>query len=654
MALYNYLNTAQTKVLTEALVPWFQGAEQECLVRALDRVIDMVFDDVDVDLNAIYTRLNILETGDLTIGGNKTWTGINVFENNMGVDRVGQAVPAYFTLDSDDATAASILFRMNYMNRLQLGMNGTGSLFLNTWDDAGVSQGTAWTLDNATRIMNFNVSPTMPTTATGTNTTQGATTAFVNASIDVHEAALAADTGAGLVGYKGTGTGAISRTTEARLRDVISVKDFGAVGDGTTDDRTAIANAAAAAAAAGKALYFPAGNFKWTSTITLSTIPAMLGAGIGNTTFTCEFNGPAFTFNNTADATYKRFGGFTYVGPGSAATNTSSCCILFNGTRGAAFCKFDFLVQAAYAGVRSEATEELGGAGWRGVISWCEFCISARNGVKYGTLLNKGSGTGNSWVGGRCAIGIPGGAVLEVNGLPAASNSSAGINIGDIFMANIHTISETGEASGSHTSALFRGGADSTYRSRIGIFGCQVDAQMDKPLDLSSTGSIGWTNIRFGLDNNVGGNVNLYDNMPAIANSVMADQSYAEWKSNYVGSVSNGGVAYTKDIFKMELGSATGTEVTVVVDGDLGSWGSCIGRWVYLMRAGIGVITVQQLSANINGSPAPNQFALDVTTSGNIATFTLSFTPGTETANYSANLRAVGGKVRIQNARRTF
>lgn len=53
-------------------------------------------------------------------------------------------------------------------------------------------------------------------------------------------ASLAASTGSSLVGYITSGTGAVATTVQAKLRDLVSVKDFGAVGDGVTNDTAAI------------------------------------------------------------------------------------------------------------------------------------------------------------------------------------------------------------------------------------------------------------------------------------------------------------------------------------------------------------------------------------------------------------------------------
>lgn len=58
-----------------------------------------------------------------------------------------------------------------------------------------------------------------------------------------------------------------ARSSVLKLNDIVSVKDYGAVGDGVTNDTTAIGNAKAAAAAEGKWLVFPDGNYLYSGTV---------------------------------------------------------------------------------------------------------------------------------------------------------------------------------------------------------------------------------------------------------------------------------------------------------------------------------------------------------------------------------------------------
>ena len=65
----------------------------------------------------------------------------------------------------------------------------------------------------------------------------------------------------------GTGTAELSRTVQNRLQDFISVKDFGAVGNGIVDDTIFIQNAINSIISIGGTVYFPSGYYRVTSTI---------------------------------------------------------------------------------------------------------------------------------------------------------------------------------------------------------------------------------------------------------------------------------------------------------------------------------------------------------------------------------------------------
>jgi hypothetical protein len=105
------------------------------------------------------------------------------------------------------------------------------------------------------------------------STMQGVITDAVTAS------ELAASDGASKIGYQPAGTGAVPTTVQSKLRETVSVKDFGAVGDGVADDTAAIENALLAS----NNVYFPAGTYITTKAIRLSSGKNIYGDGQNTT-----------------------------------------------------------------------------------------------------------------------------------------------------------------------------------------------------------------------------------------------------------------------------------------------------------------------------------------------------------------------------------
>lgn len=125
---------------------------------------------------------------------------------------------------------------------------------------------------------------------------------------------LTASSGSSLLGFIQAGTGAVARTAQAKMRERFSVKDFGATGDGTTDDTTNCQAAMTAAKAAGAELYFPEGTYRINaSSLTLQFDGGNLlskfkitGAGARATIIKATATGgarPLFAFTASADPT---------------------------------------------------------------------------------------------------------------------------------------------------------------------------------------------------------------------------------------------------------------------------------------------------------------------------------------------------------------
>lgn len=124
----------------------------------------------------------------------------------------------------------------------------------------------------------------------------------------VTDADLAAFSGAGIVGWIQAGVGAVFRWVRDKLRERVSVKDFGAIGDESADETEFFVKALESTAKnvyvpegtyildaltvpAGKRLYGP-GTLKWKDAAT-STMITLSGAGATLEGLTFDGNGPA-------------------------------------------------------------------------------------------------------------------------------------------------------------------------------------------------------------------------------------------------------------------------------------------------------------------------------------------------------------------------
>lgn len=102
------------------------------------------------------------------------------------------------------------------------------------------------------------------------------------AQFNTYTALLTGPTGAAQIGFLQSGVGAVARTVQARARERVSVKDFGALGDNATDDTAAIAAAytAARAATIGE-VFWPDGTYLTTAQIDASNV-STVGTGRGS------------------------------------------------------------------------------------------------------------------------------------------------------------------------------------------------------------------------------------------------------------------------------------------------------------------------------------------------------------------------------------
>lgn len=104
--------------------------------------------------------------------------------------------------------------------------------------------GTSWTIDTGAVVEAKIGTGAVTETKLGTNSVTSEKIldgTILNADINASAGIVATK-----LAFTQAGTGAVARTVDSKLKDVVSVKDFGAVGDGITDDHAALTAAMAA------------------------------------------------------------------------------------------------------------------------------------------------------------------------------------------------------------------------------------------------------------------------------------------------------------------------------------------------------------------------------------------------------------------------
>lgn len=173
------------------------------------------------------------------------------------------------------------------------------------------------------------------------------------------------------IDYDPAGTGAVQRSVQSKLRESVSVKDFGAVGDGVTNDTAAFA----AALAASKYVRIPAGSYIITSTLYFSNhqIIGESDTFPNGVLITMTGNAPVFEYNGAYEYGTKISGIFIDYGDSIPASgpNTKIGINIPNVAAWPAFYEFsDIRIRGAQIGINDAASS------WHGRYTrvWAEKC----------------------------------------------------------------------------------------------------------------------------------------------------------------------------------------------------------------------------------------------------------------------------------------
>lgn len=387
--------------------------------------------------------------------------------------------------------------------------------------------------------------PTAPTAAPGTNTTQLATTAYVLANgtvlgsatpvmdgtgaagvgtvasrqdhvhpgqlFDTRAAVIAASVGTTVTyirtqGYattgdaggslykRGVGQGQIT-TADAQVFSIVpengrfNVRQFGAVGDGATDDLTAFNNTKTACVSSTVAFYMPAGTYSISGSFDITGLTNIYGDGAATTVVITTANVAMMAWNcDTTQLYYGSFHDFCLIGNVSG-TRTSNFGISITGTtagKPVSYTKFyNLLFLGVYAGINYNKL--LVGTAGEAQTDWNSYANLkttnyGANQVAYGIRCVSGSGTGNTYSGNTL--------VTSVAGIYFDSNTT--MNVGDIII--------TGNQFGGSGVGVYAHASPGVYGANIALTANQWDAGIVNSIDFANISNFRMSANNFGGD----------------------------------------------------------------------------------------------------------------------------------------------------------
>lgn len=172
----------------------------------------------------------------------------------------------------------------------------TTTLATGLQDESGSPLANPFTADSSAKVSFYAPDGLYDITVVGNGRTVTIRAQFVSVDgASVLRSDLAAPGGSALVGFQQSGTGAVATTVQSKLREAVSVKDFGAVGDwnGTTgtDDTAAFVACREHCRANGVKMRIPAGKYRLTASFYFGNT----GTGFPYGGFDVEGDGPNAT-----------------------------------------------------------------------------------------------------------------------------------------------------------------------------------------------------------------------------------------------------------------------------------------------------------------------------------------------------------------------